>query len=106
MTTFTLASANETATREPSARSVSRMKPLTAWVAGWHPIWAVTIFVFIGLVIHEIAYALTSAADYPLTVLAGHTRVFAVSHGGLDALAVGALAVTVLLAIDWARPSR
>lgn len=76
---------------------------VTTRVAGWRTSIAATVVVSCGLVIHEIAYHLTDGDDYPLTLLADDTRVLVVSHGGLDALGVGALAVATIAAIETAR---
>ncbi len=79
---------------------------LTEWVAGWRAATATLIVLVVGLVVHEIAYALTGGDEYPLMVLADDTRVFVLSHGGLDALGVGALIVSTLALIDFARARR
>ncbi len=76
---------------------------LVEWVARWQPAPAALIVLTVGLVVHEIAYALAGGDEYPLVVLADHTRVFVLSHGGLDALGVGALLVATLALIDLAR---
>ncbi len=72
----------------------------TRTIAGWYPPTAAAIVVAAGLIIHEIAYHLTGGSDYPLTVLAGDTRVLAISHGGLDTVGAGALIVVLLSAMD------
>lgn len=75
-------------------------------IAGWNPPIAVGAIVMLGLVLHEAAYHLTAGSDYPLTVLANGTRVFEVSHGGLDAMGVGALAMSMSALIETARANR
>ena len=81
---------------------MSRRRP-AARVADWVPWKATSIAVFIGLIVHEVLYHMVGGDDFPLTVLAGDTRVFVVSHGGLDAFGAGVIAVSVLLAIDAAQ---
>ncbi|MEJ7824923.1 MAG: hypothetical protein WKF48_05815 [Solirubrobacteraceae bacterium] len=78
-------------------------RSLTRRVAAWQPVTAAAVIVAVGLVVHEIAYHLTGGDDFPLAVLAGDSRVFVISHGGLDSLAVGVLVVSVLMLIDTAR---
>ncbi len=90
-------------TREPRAPREPRGGRLAWTVAGWNPAITAGIVVLIGLVIHEAVYAIAGGDDYPLELHAGGARVFALSHGGLDALAVGLLAVGVLHFIDFAR---
>jgi hypothetical protein len=76
---------------------------IIARIARWYPPKAAAIVVACGLLVHELAYHLTGGRDYPLTVLASGTRVLVVSHGGLDALGVGALAIATIAGIDVAR---
>ncbi len=76
---------------------------LVEWIAGWQPAIATLIVLVVGLVVHEITYALAGGDEYPLAVLADDTRLFVLSHGGLDALGVGALLVATLALIDLAR---
>lgn len=72
-------------------------------VAQWNPSTVAIIAMLVGLVAHEIAYHLSGGDDFPLTLLAGETRAFVISHGGLDALGVGILVVSVLWIIEAAR---
>ncbi len=72
-------------------------------IAGWHPPRAAAAIALVGLVVHEATYHATGGADFPLTVLANDHRVFVMSHGGLDAAAVGVLAVGIINLIYLAR---
>ena len=72
-------------------------------VARWHPPTAAAVFAAMGLVVHEILYHLAGGDEYPLTVIFNDTRVFLVSHGGLDAAVVGLSVVSLLFIIDGAR---
>ena len=72
-------------------------------VAAWRPAGAAKVVVAVGLAMHEVGYHLSGGSEFPLTVLANGTRILVISHGGLDALAVGALAIATLTVIDAAR---
>jgi hypothetical protein len=72
-------------------------------LARWHPPTAAALVVLGALIAHEIGYHLSDGTDFPLEVVFNGTHIFVMSHGGLDALAVGILAVSVLLLIDAAR---
>jgi hypothetical protein len=74
-----------------------------ARIARWHPPTAAKIVVAAGLLMHEVAYHLAGGTEFPLTVLASDTRILVISHGGLDALAVGTLAIATIAVIDAAR---
>ena len=76
---------------------------LSQRVAPWNPSRAALIAMLAGLIVHEVAYHLTGGDEFPLALLADGTRVFVISHGGLDALGVGILIVSVLWAIEAAR---
>ncbi len=87
-------------TREPRPPRAPRI----AWaVAGWNPPLAASIVVIVGLIVHEVAYHLTGGTEFPLQVSGNGSRVFEMSHGGLDALGVGLLVIGVLWLIDFAR---
>jgi hypothetical protein len=77
-----------------------------ARLADAYPPTAAALVVTIGLVAHEVAYHLTGGTDFPLQVLATDTRILVISHGGLDALGIGALAVATIAALDVARQRR
>lgn len=85
-----------------SCRTRPARRPLASRVARWHPPTAAAVVVLIGLFIHEVAYWLADGSDYPLTVVGNQTRVFVMSHGGLDAFAVGALVIATLFLIEAA----
>ncbi len=72
-------------------------------VGGCYPPAAAAVVVAVGLVAHEVAYHVSGGSDFPLVVLASGTRVLVISHGGLDALGVGALAIATIAGIDVAR---
>jgi len=82
---------------------MSKRSPLVRRAALWNPSTAAITAMIAGLAIHEAAYHLTGGDDFPFAILAGDARVFALSHGGLDALGVGLLIVSVLWLIEAAR---
>lgn len=84
----------------PPSRLLARA---TRRIAGWRPLPVATITVTVGLALHELLYHLAGGDDYPLEVAFAGAQVFALSHGGLDALAVGILVLSVLLILDGAR---
>lgn len=86
--------------REPRESRVPRL----AWtIAGWNPALTAGVAALIALIIHEATYHLANGDEYSLIVLASGSRVFELSHGGLDLVGGGLLAVGVLLLIDQAR---
>jgi len=72
-------------------------------IAGWRPVPVATITVTVGLALHELLYHVAGGDDYPLEVTFAGAQIFALSHGGLDALAVAILVLSVLLIIDGAQ---
>ena len=79
------------------------MRNITARCALWEPSRAALVAMTFGLVCHELAYHLAGGEDYPLIVHADGTTIFALSHGGLDALGVGLLIIAALYLIEAAR---
>ena len=75
----------------------------TRRIAGWRPIRVASIAVAFGLGLHELLYFLAGGSDFPVAVTFNGTLIFALSHGGLDALAVAILVISVLLLVDGAR---
>lgn len=71
---------------------------MTRRITLWSPSTIAIVVMAVGLVIHEAAYYLTGGDDFPLTVLADGTRVFGMSHGGLDVLIIGLFTFAVLAA--------
>lgn len=71
--------------------------------AKWSPPKAAALVALVGLAVHEIIYHLSGATDFPFQVMFDGARIFVISHGGLDSLAIGILVVSVLLIIDAAK---
>lgn len=86
-----------------AARASAIRRKMRARLAGAYPPVAAAVVVAIGLLAHELAYHLTGGTDFPLVLLASGTRVLVVSHGGLDALGVGALVIVTLCMIELAK---
>lgn len=76
---------------------------MTSRAALWQPSTAAFFTMLGGLAAHEAAYHLAGGDDFPFAVLAADTRVFVISHGGLDALGIGLLIVSMLWLIEAAR---
>lgn len=74
---------------------------MTRWLIEHSPAVVVAWAMVILLILHEILYHVTIAdAEFPLTVLADDHRVFVLSHGGLDMVLAGAVAVVLLAGIE------
>jgi hypothetical protein len=87
----------------PAVKRSPLLPHVTRRLARWHPPTAAALVVLASLIAHEIGYHLSDGTDFPLELIFNDTHIFVISHGGLDALAVGILAVSVLLLIDAAR---
>lgn len=87
----------------PRQRLAPTWAALVKRAALWTPSTVAMIATFIGVVLHEAAYHLVGGDDFPLRVLADDTAIFAISHGGLDALGVGAIIVAALALVEAAR---
>lgn len=76
--------------REVIASRIARV------AARWNLTKAAAVAVTLALLLHETVYHLTGGSEFPLTVLFNGTRVFVMSHGGLDSLVVGAIIVGLI----------
>ncbi len=83
--------------------SGSSVTPLARRVAGWRAPRVAAIATAAGVFIHELVYHLSGATEFPLEVIFDGTRMFVVSHGGLDAFVVGAVIVLLLLVCEAAQ---
>ncbi len=76
---------------------------MTRWLTEKSPAVIVAWAMAILLILHEILYHLTTAnPEFPLTVLAEDYRVFVLSHGGLDMILAGGVAIALVAGIEVA----